>query len=47
MNFPRTYINCENLRVNEFLKVIFNGVVVAQTRVMTLNFKQFSLEFCH
>jgi len=38
MNFPRTYIYCENLRVNQLLKVTFSGVVVTQTRVTALNF---------
>jgi len=31
---------CENLRVNQLLKVTFSGVAVAQSRVMALNFMQ-------
>jgi len=33
MNFQWTCIYCENLRVNQLLKVTFGGVVVAQTRL--------------
>jgi len=33
--------------VNQLLKVTFSGVAVAQSRVTTLNFMQFSIEFCH
>jgi len=43
MNFPLTYIYCENLRVNQLLKTTFSGVVVAQviSRVTVLNLMQF------
>jgi len=34
MNFPLTYIYCENLCVNQPLKVTFIGVVVAQSKVI-------------
>jgi len=46
VNFPRTYIYCENLRVIQSLKVTFSGVAVAQSRVTALNFMQ-EIELCH
>jgi len=47
MNFPGTYIYCENLRINQPLKVSFSGVALAQSKVTALNFLQFSIKFCH
>jgi len=47
INFPITYIYFENLRLNQSLKVTFNGVVVAQSKVISrvtvLNLMQFCL----
>jgi len=40
-------MNYENLCVNQLLKVTFSGVAVAQSRVMMLNFMQFSIGFYH
>jgi len=37
----------ENFCVNQSLKVTFSGVAVAQSKVMALNYMQFSIEFCH
>jgi len=42
-----TYIYCENICVNQPLKFTFSGMAVAQSRVMALNFMQFSIEFSH